>query len=89
MIFGASADVSGLPEDNAQTKAKEHIRKALAAFAADPVNGLTKQVGWPAYNPKANTLIELSLNNNPQPVYSKASTYDSECAQFLDSYKAT
>ncbi|KFY93000.1 hypothetical protein V498_04617 [Pseudogymnoascus sp. VKM F-4517 (FW-2822)] len=88
MIFGASADVSGLPEVAAQTEAKGHIQKAFAAFAADPVHGLTKKVGWPAYNPNENTLIELSLNNNPQLVYSKASTYDAECAQFLDNYKA-
>jgi cholinesterase len=89
MVFGASADVSGLPEVAAQIEAKGHIQNAYAAFAADPVHGLTKQVGWPAYNPNKNTLIELSLNNNPQPVYSKASTYDAECAQFLDNYKAT
>jgi cholinesterase len=89
MIFGASADVSGLPEVAAQTTAKGHIQKAYAAFAADPVYGLTKQVGWPAYNRSKNTLIELSLNNNPQPVFSKATTYDAECAQFLDTYKAT
>lgn len=89
MIFGASADVSGLPEVADQTTAKENIQKAYAAFAADPVNGLTKQVGWPAYNPNENTLIELSLNNNPQPVFSAANKYDAECAQFLDTYTAT
>lgn len=87
MIFGASADVSGLPEVAAQTKAKRQIQKAYAAFAADPAHGLTKKVGWPSYNPNKNTLIELSLNNNPQPVYSKASKYDAKCAQFLDGYK--
>ncbi|KFY03178.1 hypothetical protein O988_01662 [Pseudogymnoascus sp. VKM F-3808] len=76
MIFGASADVSGLPEVPAQTKAKGNIQKAYAAFAADPVHGLTKKAGWPAYDPKKNTLIELSLNNNPKPVYSKASKDD-------------
>ncbi|KFY08762.1 hypothetical protein V492_05931, partial [Pseudogymnoascus sp. VKM F-4246] len=89
MLFGTSEDVSGIPEVAAQTEAKRHIQKAYAAFAADPVNGLTEQMGWPVYDPEEDTLIELSLENNPQPLLAKAAKYDAECAQFLDGYKET
>lgn len=51
MIFGASSDVSGLPETPEQTKLKQTMQTAWASFAADPEDGLKKELGWPTFDP--------------------------------------
>lgn len=50
MIFGASSDVSGLPESVEQTELKRTMQAAWASFAADPERGL-KEMGWPTFDP--------------------------------------
>lgn len=51
MIFGASSDVSGLPETPEQTELKQTMQAAWASFAADPEKGLEKEMGWPIFDP--------------------------------------
>lgn len=53
MVFGASADVSGLLDCADETKMIALVQKAWAAFAQDPVNGLTNVMGWPRYVPES------------------------------------
>ena len=53
MLFGASEDITGLPESREETRTKAIMQKAWAAFAKDPVHGLTRAVGWPSYNPQS------------------------------------
>jgi cholinesterase len=49
MIFGASADVSGLPESDPEMEMQALMQRAWAVFADDPVKGLEREMGWPFY----------------------------------------
>jgi hypothetical protein len=51
MIFGESAEITGIDESDAQSQLREKMRSTWGAFIADPQNGL-KALGWPAYNPE-------------------------------------
>lgn len=53
MVFGASQDVSGLPNSVPEQQTIAVMQKAWAAFAADPAQGLSKEMGWPGYNPNS------------------------------------
>ncbi|KIM99541.1 hypothetical protein OIDMADRAFT_91883, partial [Oidiodendron maius Zn] len=58
--FGAGVP----PSTDAEVQIGDYIRGAWAAFAKDPVNGLTSyQDGWPMYDPSGETLIRLGFNN--------------------------
>lgn len=50
MIFGASEDVSGLPESDAEQLTQAVMMHAWAAFADDSQNGLSRVMGWPKYD---------------------------------------
>ena len=50
MVFGASQDVTGLPESTPEMQMQNLFMKAWAAFAEDPVNGLVDVLGWPKYD---------------------------------------
>lgn len=51
MIYGASVDVTGLPESSAQLQLQANMQNAWAAFITDPENGLAN-LGWPTYDPE-------------------------------------
>ena len=55
-----------------------YLRAAWAAFAKDPVNGLTK-IGWPRYKSNDTTLIRLGYRNSVGPNLARADTYDKSC----------
>lgn len=78
MIFGASADVSGLPTTADQRELTELMQKAWFAFADDPVSGLA-DMGWPLFDRNGKTLIQLGLRNSPTARFTYPSTYDSGC----------
>lgn len=56
MIFGNSADVTGIAESTPQTKLKRVMQHAWAAFVTDPEKGLEK-LGWPVFDPKGVLLL--------------------------------
>ncbi|PNS17870.1 hypothetical protein CAC42_44 [Sphaceloma murrayae] len=78
MIFGASEDVSGLPEVEEQRRTKALMQRAWAAFADDPVNGLTT-LGWPRYNRDSASVIELARNNSGVAHFATPQTFDAVC----------
>ena len=86
MIFGASQDVSGLPESKAQMQTQSLMQQAWAAFADDPKKGLEKRLGWPEYNVKKDTLVRLAYNNTPTASFVKPSVYDQACPAYLSGY---
>lgn len=51
MIFGASQDVSGIPQSRPQRTVQNMMMKAWATFADDPADGLEKNMKWPKYDP--------------------------------------
>jgi len=80
MVLGVSQDVSGLPESGPEMQLQAYMMRAWAAFADDPVNGLTKEIGWPTYNSGEATLVRLGFNNSPCADFALPSTYDSPCS---------
>lgn len=63
---------------SAQKEVAKYMRGGLAAFAKDPLAGLTKY-GWPEYSALSNSLIRLGLNNKPGPNKAIGDTYDLSC----------
>lgn len=80
MVLGVSQDVSGLPESGPEMQLQANMMRAWAAFADDPVNGLSKKIGWPKYNSADATLIRLGHNNSPIADFALPSIYDSPCS---------
>ncbi|KAK2592457.1 hypothetical protein QQS21_009836 [Conoideocrella luteorostrata] len=80
MIFGASAEVSGLPTVEDQRKLTEVMQKAWFEFSNDPVHGLRDRMGWPEFNPATESLVVLGKDNSPSPVLEKPSVYDAPCS---------
>ena len=80
MVLGVSQDVSGLPESGPEMQLQAYMMRAWATFADDPVNGLTKEIGWPTYNSGEATLVRLGFNNSPCADFTLPSTYDSPCS---------
>ena len=79
MIFGASADVSGLPTVNDQRSLTQVMQRAWAEFSNDPWKGLTK-MGWPEFDPGRDSLVVLGKENSPKPVFVKPSEFAAPCS---------
>lgn len=62
MVFGASKDVSGLPDSKKERQMQATMMKAWAAFAQDPAKGLHEKMKWPRYNPNGTI-----FNPHPPP----------------------
>lgn len=67
MIFGASEEVSGLPESAAQIATKRVMQKMWATFAEDPKKGLSR-LGFPTYDASSKYRFDLDR------VYTDATT---------------
>lgn len=69
--------IANTPE---QVAIGKYMRGAWAAFAKDPVNGLTTyEGGWPQYNPSDRTLIRIGFNNVVGPNLAVGNQYDAGC----------
>lgn len=79
MIFGASADVSGLPTSADQRQLTTVMQKAWFAFCSDPHDGLA-DIGWPLFDPNGETLVQLGLDNVPVALFVSPSVYDAPCS---------
>jgi carboxylesterase type B len=99
MIFGESAEITGIAESDAQCQLQDKVRSAWGAFIADPEQGL-KALGWPTYNPagefkqinqcnlfsnvfSASTLAEIGLNNDPSVSFVGTKDSAQRCATLL------
>ena len=64
LVFGTFASVQTDPTPTApQVAFSLYVKNAWAEFAKNPSAGLTA-VGWPTYNPSANTLVQLGNVEN-------------------------
>lgn len=80
MVFGTAEDTSGLPNSHIENATIAYVQKAWAAFASDPVAGLSEKMGWPRYaNTSASTLVRLGFNNETSASFVAPSTSDVEC----------
>lgn len=84
MVVGNTEGVSGIAPSAEEAGLTETMQKAWAAFAADPVDGLTSAMGWPKYQAGSETLILLGYNTTSTVKFVDPITYDSPC-QVLDS----
>lgn len=78
-LFGTMPEVvvSNTPEQN---EISAYIQGAWAAFAKDPVNGLTNYGdGWPQYDPDGKTLVRLGFNNRTGPNLADGDEFDTAC----------
>ncbi|KAK4237442.1 cholinesterase precursor [Achaetomium macrosporum] len=80
MVFGASADVSGLPNTADHRQLTKLMQKAWFCFSDGPSSGLSFKLGWPLYDPNGNTLIQLGLGNVPEAQFTYPSVYGSPCS---------
>ncbi|KAF8855649.1 carboxylesterase [Acephala macrosclerotiorum] len=62
----------------AEISIANYMRGAWAAFAKDPVSGLTNY-GWPTYNTSQDTLIRLAYDNVTGPNLINPYRYDADC----------
>lgn len=62
VLFGTSESYSGIKDSDAEAETGKLMRKAWSAFAKDPENGLTSELGWPRYDPQGNhTRLHLKM----------------------------
>ncbi|KAF6829123.1 carboxylesterase [Colletotrichum plurivorum] len=80
MVFGASADVSGIATSEAQRRMTEVVQQAWVAFAADPENGLEEVMGWPRFDPEEESLVVLARENGFEVEVVRPGVYDAPCS---------
>ncbi|KAK4224466.1 cholinesterase precursor [Podospora fimiseda] len=80
MIFGGSADVSGLPASTEQRRLTRLMQRLWFSFANNPESGLEK-LGWPRYDPGGKTLVELGLDNKAEVKLAFPYEYDAPCSE--------
>ncbi|QIW95499.1 hypothetical protein AMS68_001017 [Peltaster fructicola] len=68
MIFGNSAQVSGIDPSHPEQLTTALMQRTWAAFINDPVDGLT-HLGYPGFNTSTESLIRFAYDNDPQPSY--------------------
>jgi cholinesterase len=82
MILGGSEEASGIPASQAQKDTSRLFQRAIAAFADNPSNGLTK-FGWPRFDPKENSWIEIAVENQPGATFAKPEKFDKACSTII------
>ncbi|SPQ24842.1 b05a4d56-04e7-4832-8fd7-1777951de8d0 [Thermothielavioides terrestris] len=80
MVFGASAEVSGLPTSAEQRALTALVQRAWYVFASDPWNGLQRELGWPRWQVGRPTLAVLGQNNTAQPRFVDPNVYAAPCS---------
>ncbi|PQE13480.1 hypothetical protein CJF32_00005356 [Rutstroemia sp. NJR-2017a WRK4] len=78
-LFGNTPSGAGIPAQTLAEKGTgDYMRKAWAAFAKDPENGL-RRLGWPVFDPEKNTLIRLGYGNSTGLNLASPASYDVGC----------
>ncbi|PWY66019.1 alpha/beta-hydrolase [Aspergillus heteromorphus CBS 117.55] len=78
MIYGSSALFTLVSESAGQTVRTARMRKAWAAFVADPHDGLSN-LGWPIFDLHSDTLVILGYDNQPNITFVSPSVYNQAC----------
>ncbi|KAK5806784.1 hypothetical protein VI817_001042 [Penicillium citrinum] len=68
----------GGPNTPEEAAFSRYIQRAWAAFAKDPIHGLSK-LGWPHYDGKRNTLVQLGYKNSTLPQFVDPAEVDRSC----------
>lgn len=78
-IFGKSEQVSGQTQSEQQRQVSHLMKRALGAFAHDPSNGLSQELGWPRYGEHEKSLVLVAVQNQPGVRFVRPGVYDSFC----------
>ena len=79
VIFGTTSTIVNSTAE--EIKFEAYIQGAWAAFAKDPVKGLTTyKGGWPLYDPAKESLIRLAYDNHVGTNLAFPELYDAGCA---------
>jgi carboxylesterase type B len=78
MLLGGSEDASGLPATQEQKDTARLFQRAVAVFADDPVNGLTR-IGWPRFDPETESWVEIAIRNKAEVTFARPEKYDRGC----------
>jgi len=82
LVFGTMSSLGAPGQLPPSTPDEEGLSKIMrhgwAQFANDPEGGLTA-LGWPAYDPQTNSLIEFGLDNTATATLSLGNKFDTEC----------
>ncbi len=79
LVFGTAEDISGLPNTPAEDALSAYMMSAWAAFADDPIEGLSK-LGWPKYDASLDTLVRLGYQDQVSASFVSPGAYDAQCA---------
>lgn len=79
MIFGASADVSGLATSAEQRGLTRLMQRAWYAFSDDPHEGLERGLGWGRFDPDGETLVLLGLGGVAEMGLAYPGVYNGGC----------
>lgn len=81
-IFDTLPTGPGIPPDTeAEISIRAYVQGAWAAFAKDPIYGLSNyEDGWPQYSPFVPSIIRLAYNNVTGTNVGRSNLYDSTCA---------
>lgn len=85
-LFGTSEALGGGQDTPAEAAMGKYMRAAWAAFAKDPVSGLSgDEFGWPVLpvDDDEAQLVVLGLGNATQAVFQPSSVYDSACPSVM------
>lgn len=82
MILGSSEDASGIPATRAQEDTSKLFQRAVSAFVADPVSGLSK-IGWPQFDPEQKSWVEVAVDNQPAVTFAEPAKYDGSCSSVV------
>ncbi|KAI1774826.1 putative carboxylesterase [Hypoxylon cercidicola] len=78
-VFGTDLEIQDvMGRTDAQEQIATYVRGMWAAFAKDPINGLTNY-GLPTYNPLNSTLLRLAYDNTTGPNVAFPAEYDIGC----------
>ena len=80
IVYGTAPDITGLPNTPQEDEVTAYMMKAWAAFAADPQNGLSDDLGWPMYDPAKETLVRLAYQDQTNASFVNPAIYDAQCA---------
>lgn len=83
MVIGNSEGVSGLAASAQEGALVEVMQRAWAAFAREPGEGVTAEMGWPKYEAEAETLILLGYNSTAEVRVVGPALYDAVCADWV------
>ncbi|KAJ4302365.1 hypothetical protein N0V88_002509 [Collariella sp. IMI 366227] len=79
MVFGGSEESSGIAPSEEQKGLTQVVQSAWFEFAADPWEGLEREMGWPKWADGKASFVVLGKDNVGTATLVKPAEFDAEC----------